>query len=146
MNIPIVIPLVNGKSYEFADVSLNVLGADLVGCQAINYGETADIKNVYTTGRFATSRTYGQVTPTASITFLMEDVQSIMAVAPFGRIYEIPEFDIVVCYTDASLIPVKHVLKNVKFAKQEVDTKSGGGEIPMKLDLVISHIDWGTGV
>ena len=56
-----IISLINGKSYEFADVTLLVLGIPIIGTTAIEYGETANTENIYATGRFPVSRAFGTV-------------------------------------------------------------------------------------
>lgn len=137
-----IIPLINGKSYEYADITLLVLGIPIIGTTAIEYGETANTENIYATGRFPVSRGYGQVTPTAKITLLMEEAMNIVAAAPNGRLYEIPAFDIIVTYTDASLIPVVHKIRNCQFKNNTIGSASGDTSIPVELELVPSHIEW----
>lgn len=138
-----LIPLVNGKSYEFADIEVIILGVPIVGITAIQYGEDANIENVYGTGRFPVSRGHGQVTPTCKITFLKEEINNIIAVAPQGRVYNIPEFDIIVTYTDTSLIPVTHKIRNCRFKNDMIDTQTGNTSIAVAVDIVCSHIDKG---
>lgn len=137
-----ITPLINGKSYEFADITLFILGSAIIGVTAIEYSEDADIKNVYSTGRYPTSRTHGLVDPKAKITFLLEEVNNILAIAPNGRLHDIPEFDVIVTFTDASLIPVVHKIRNCRFKNNSVSSESGGSAIPVPLELVPSHIEW----
>lgn len=141
MSYPIV-PLINGKSYEWADIALNVLGVTIIGVSSIEYEEKQGMENIYGAGRFPVSRGYGKVEPTAKITLLMEEVQAIMAVAPLGRIQDIPEFDIVVMYLDSALVTVKHKLRNVRFMSNTRTSASGDTSIPVDLELIISHIEW----
>lgn len=141
MSYPIV-PLINGKSYEWADIVLNVLGSPIVGVTAIEYEEKQSMENIYGAGRFTVSRGYGKVEPTAKITLLMEEVQSIMAVAPLGRLQDIPEFDISVVYLDAALVTVKHKLRNVRFMNNPRTSASGDTSIPVELELILSHVEW----
>jgi hypothetical protein len=72
----------------------------------------------------------------------MNEVMNIVSVAPNGRIQDIPEFDIVVTFTDANLIPVVHKIRNCRFKKNMIGTQTGDTSIPMELDLVISHIEF----
>ena len=139
--IPIT-PLINGKSYEYSDITLNILGVPIVGITSIEYDETQAMENIYGAGRNPVSRGYGQMTPTAKITLLMEEVESIQAVAPLGKMQDIPEFDIIITYVDSALIPRKHVLKNARFMKNGRSSNTGDTSIPVELDLIISHINW----
>ena len=138
-----ILPLINGKSYEHADITCIVLGVPIIGITAIEYGEESAITNIWTTGQFPTSRIHGKIEPTAKITMLMEEVMNILTVAPQGRIYKIPEFDIIVTFTDASLIPVVHKLKNCRFKNNKISSSTGDDAIPVEMDLVISNVDWG---
>lgn len=141
MSYPIV-PLINGKSYEWADIVVNILGVPVVGITSIEYEEKQGMENIYGAGRFPVSRGYGKVEPTAKITLLMEEVQAIMSVAPLGRIQDIPEFDISVVYIDAALTTVKHKLRNVRFMNNPRTSSSGDTSIPVEIDLIISHVEW----
>lgn len=137
-----IIPLINGKAYEFADIALNILGTQFFGVTSIEYGESQDMKNIMAAGRYANSRTYGQIEATASITLLMSDVEAITSVAPGGRIQDIPEFDIPVAYLDPSLTIVRHVLKNVRFTNNTRSSEPGNNAIECKIELIISHVQF----
>lgn len=137
------IPLVNGKAYEYADITCVILGVAIIQITSIEYGEDASVTNVYTTGRYPTSRVHGKIEPSAKMTILFDEIQNIMSVAPAGKLFNIPEFDIIVSYTDASLVPVVHTLKNVRFKNNMLKAATGDEAIPIDVDLVISHIDYG---
>lgn len=137
-----ILPLINGKSYEYADITCIILGIPIIGITAIEYSEEAKTENIWATGRFPVSRGVGTIEPTAKITMLMEEVMNIVSAAPTGRIYNIPEFDIIVSYTDLSLIPVVHKIRNCRFKNNKIASATGDTSIPVELDLVISHIEW----
>jgi hypothetical protein len=67
---------------------------------------------------------------------------NIVAAAPNGRVQDIPEFDIVVSFTDTNLIPVVHTIRNCKFMTNKISTATGDTSIPIEMDLVPSHIAW----
>lgn len=137
-----LIPLINGKAYEYADITCIILGVPIVGITAIEYGEEANTENIYATGRYPVSRGYGQVTPSAKVTILMNEVMNIVAAAPNGRVHDIPEFDIIVTYTDANLIPVTHKIRNCRFKNNMISSASGDTSIEIPMDLIISHIEF----
>jgi len=136
------IPLVNGKQYEYADITMIVLGTPILGVTNIEYGEEDNIENVYATGRYPIGRGYGQITPMAKVTILMNEVMNIVSQSPNGRLQDIPEFDIVVSFTDVNLIPVVHKIKNCKFKTNKISSATGDTSIPMEMDLVPSHIEY----
>jgi hypothetical protein len=137
-----IVPLINGKSYEWADIIVNVLGVPIIGIANIEYEEKQAMENVYGAGRLPVSRGYGKIEPTAKMTILMEELENIQTVAPLGRIQDIPEFDIVVAFVDSALITRKHVLKNVRFMNNKRASSSGDTSIPIELELIISHIEF----
>ena len=134
--------LINGKSYENADISVNIGGIILSGVTALSYGEEDNIEGIYATGRKQVSYAVGQIKPIGSITLLMEDMQNILSVAPFGRIQDLPFFNVTVSYTDVNLITVIHRLVNCKFKSNKIDTKTGDTSIPVELPLFIGDIKW----
>jgi len=136
------VPLINGKSYEWADIVVNVLGLPIIGITNIEYEEKQGMENIYGAGRFPVSRGYGKVEPTAKMTMLMEELENIQAVAPLGRIMDIPEFDIIVMYLDAANVTRKHVLKNVRFMNNKRAVSTGDTSIPVELELIVSHIQY----
>lgn len=141
MSYPIK-PLINGKSYEWADIVLNIMGVPIVGITSIEYEEMQDMQNIYGAGRFPQSRGYGKIEPTAKITVKMEEIQNIMTVAPSGRIQDIPEFDISVLFVDSALTTVKHKLRNCRFKNNSRKSNQGDASIDVELELILSHIEW----
>lgn len=136
------LPLINGKAYEFADITCIILGTPIIGVTAIEYGETDNIENVYATGRYPVARGFGQIEPSANITILMNEVMNIVSFAPNGRLQDIPEFDIIVTFTDVNLIPVVHKIRNCRFKTNMITSATGDTSIPMDLELIVSHIEF----
>ena len=97
--------LINGKSYEYADIIVNILGVPITGITSIEYDIKQNMENIYGAGNKPVSRGYGKFEPTAKITLLMEEIEAITAVSPSGTLQAIPEFDIIVIYTDSALLP-----------------------------------------
>lgn len=140
-----VVPLINGKSYEWADIIINILGVPLIGVTQISYDENQKMENIMGAGNRVVSRGYGSYEPTAKITILMEELENFQtanALSQFGSIQDIPEFDINVMYLDAALVTRKHVLKNCRFMNNKRDVSTGDTSIKCELDLLISHIIW----
>lgn len=135
-------PLINGKSYEYADIQINILGVPIVGVTSINYDDKQAMENIYGAGNRPISRGYGKFEPTASLTLLMEEIENITAVAPGGVLQAIPEFDIVVIYLDSALITRKHKLRNVRFMNNPRGSNTGDTSIPCECELIISHIEY----
>jgi hypothetical protein len=133
-------PLINGKSYENADVNLNIMGTLIAGVKAITFGEMLnDMDGVTGAGRDYVSYVNGKLKKTGSITLLYEEVVNIEAVAPLGKIFDIPMFPISVSFTDATLVTHSYVI-TAKFKGYNMDTKDGDTAIPIELPLFIGSI------
>jgi hypothetical protein len=137
-----LIPLINGKQHEWADITLNILGVPFGGATSIEYSETQAMKNVMAAGNRPYGRIYGEFTPTAKVNLLAKEVENIQSVAVGGVIQNIPEFNIIVTFVDAALIPVKHTLRNCRFMTNSRKSARGDGEIEVELELIISHIEF----
>lgn len=135
-------PLINGKSYENADIAVTIGGILIAGITAIKYMDEQDITPVYGAGSRAVSYGMGQVKTEGSITLLMEEVVNIVNASVTGRLQDIPMFDIIVSYVDAQLITRVHRLKNCKFKSNVIDTKTGDTSIPVEIPLFIGDIKW----
>ena len=140
--MPNFTPLINGKSYEWNDITLNIMNVPIAGVTAIDYSDKQDMQNIWGAGRFAVSRGYGKYEASAKITLLMEEVEGLMLSAPLGRLQDIPEFDIIVAYTDSALMPHKHKLRNCRFTDNKRSVGTGDQSIPVEMELIISHIEW----
>jgi len=133
-------PLVNGKSYEWADITINILGVPFAGVTAIEYEDKQEMKDIMGAGNRPVSRSYGNYSASAKVTLLMEEIENIQKVAPGGVLQRIPEFDITVAYVDSALTPVKHTIKNCRFRNNARKVKQGDSSITCDMDLIVSHI------
>ncbi len=135
--------LVNGIAYAWVDINVNILGVSVSGISAIKYDDEQEMEDNYGAGRFPTTRGYGEIKTTASITLHAEEVVALQRIAPFGRLQDIPPFDIPVSYLPENGNVTTDVLKNVQFKKNGRDTKKGDKMIDVEIPLQVSHIKWG---
>ncbi|MCG8476208.1 MAG: hypothetical protein MI784_12140 [Cytophagales bacterium] len=135
-------PLVNGRTYSWSDITVNILGNPVAGITAVSYEDKQEMENVYAAGNKPVARGYGKIESTGSITLLADEVESLMSAAPNGRLQEIPEFDIVVAYETESGEVKTHTLKNCRFKSNKRDMKSGDMKMEVAMDLLVSHIEW----
>jgi len=135
-------PLINGRSYGWADITANILGVAVAGITSISYKDDQQIDNIYGAGKKPVSRGYGRETYEASITMLSEEVENLVAAAPNGRIQDIPEFPIIVAYMPETGNVVMHVLQYCRFKNNGRDTKEGDTSIEVTLDLAVGNIKW----
>ena len=136
------VPLVNGVAYAHADIILNILGTPIVGCTAIAYSQKQEITPNFSTGTLATSVGFGASTATATITLNSKAVEALTAIAPEGRIENIPFFDVGVNYTTVSGDFVRHSLKNCRFKGRDTSSSVGNSQIEEPLELFVADIDY----
>lgn len=136
------LPLVNGVTYSYANIILNILGSTPAGVTAIEYSDMQEIEDNMGLGSYPVNRGYGNIKAEGKVTLYMEEVEALTNAAPARRLQNIPEFDIVVAYVSANNIPVTHKLRNVRFKGNNRRPKVGDKKIEVELELIISHIDW----
>ncbi|MDX5437297.1 MAG: hypothetical protein LPK03_08890 [Pontibacter sp.] len=136
-------PLINGRAYSWADVKVMLLGKKVDGITAINYGDTQEKQNNYGAGIHASSRGYGKLEATASITLEKKEVERIQAaLGPGRRLQDIAPFPITVAYVNEANLAVTHKLFNCEFTNNKREVKAGDMNIEVELELILSHIQW----
>ncbi len=140
--MPNLVPLINGKAYEWSDISLVIMGVPIAGITAIEYEETQEMQDNYGAGNYAVSRGYGQIKFSGRITLHAEEVEALRQIAPNGRLQAIPEFDIIVAYLPETGNIVTHKLEMVRFKNNARSTKAGDMTIEVQLELQIGNINW----
>lgn len=137
-----IIPLVNGKAIEHADISIVILNAPVIEVVAVDYEDKQEMSNKFSSGRFPTSRGYGKYEAQCRLTLTANEVESITNAAPNRRLQDIPEFNITVAYVDASYVSIRHTIRNCRFMGNNRKSKTGDQSIDVELDIITSHIDW----
>jgi hypothetical protein len=137
------IPLINGARFSWANIRMNIFGRTYEGFTAISYDDVVKKTNNYGAGRMPVNRTRGNYEPKCSITLYDYEVQAIQSGLPKGkRLQDINPFDITVSYVDDNGIAVTDVIRNCEFTNNVRDIKQGDIKIEVKLELIVSHIDW----
>jgi hypothetical protein len=135
------VPLINGESYSWSQIVLNILGTPIVGFTAISYKESQEKVNNYGAGNRPVSRGYGKKEYEGSITFHMEELQAIAASAPNRSILDIPPFDVVVSFLPKSGTIVTHTLRMVEFLEDPFDGSEGDTAFELEVPIILAGID-----
>jgi len=135
-------PLINGQAYSWSQITLNVLGVQVAGFEAISYEENQEMVDNYGGGNRPVSRGLGRIETTGSVTLHMEEVEALQTAAPNRRLQAIPEFDIVVAFLPDNGNIVIHTLKNCRFKTNKRDMTEGDTKVAVEIELQISHINW----
>ena len=144
MSIPTeIVPLINGRAYDWASLRAQLLGQTVAGITALSYEDMQEKTNNYGAGINPTSRGLGKVEPKASLTLEMKELERIQAaLPPGGRIQDIAPFPIVATFINTSNQLVTHTLHNCEFTNNKRELKTGDTNIEVELELILSHITW----
>lgn len=138
------IPLINGRTYDWGDISVIIAGVPVTGITAIDYDDEQEKVDNYGAGRLPVSRTRGKITTKAKITLDMKEVEAIQSRSRNGRLQSIDPFTITVSYIpDNGTGIVTDTLHNVEFKNNKRAWKTGDTKQDVDLDLICSHITWG---
>ena len=133
-------PLINGKSYAWADITVNIGGVPVAGIVAISYKRSQEKTNNYGAGAKPVSRGRGNKEFEASITLHMEEVERLLLASPNRDLLDVPAFDINITYQSSDTQVANHVLKSCEFTEEACDIAQGDAVIEMELPLVIADI------
>lgn len=135
-------PLINGKRYSWANITLVLFGRNVEGITEISYDDSEKKANIYGAGKYPVARGDGQYEAKASITLKDYEVTGILASSGRGkRLQDIAPFDVVVLY-ELDGVLMKDVIRNAEFMSTGKSIKSGDNTIDVKVELIVSHIEW----
>ncbi|MDR1397642.1 MAG: hypothetical protein LBJ14_07920 [Desulfarculales bacterium] len=136
--------MINGKKYDWEDVSIMLPSGLAVGVQEISYSDEKGIETLY--GRGSTPRGYTRKNYSASGSLVLDrDEFERFKLAMGGSPYTARPVPIVVNYADYDLPPIADILPNCKFTKVETSAKQDdAGTGQMKLEFtILEPIKWG---
>lgn len=135
------IPVINGESYSWANIVLNLFGRSIEGVSAISYKRKQDKQNNYGRGNKPVSRGRGKVEFEASITLENKEVEAILALLPPGKsLLDIKPFPIVVSFSGDGVALRTHTLQYCEFTEDGIDSKTGDTMIDRVLPLIVGDI------
>lgn len=140
-----ILPLINGKRYDWCSIDVQIAGFPVQHLTAIEYGEEQEKEPDYGACHGSLGTVSGRIKASAKITIATEVVQQLrMAAAAYGgRIFQLPPFLIVVVYKPKLGLPlVTHKLLGCEFLKDEVKWTDGDKKLNQELDLMVNRIIW----
>ena len=140
--MPVTAPIINGRSYGWADIVCSPGGVPLFGVSDIEYTESQEMENIYGAGNRPVARGYGRVSYSGAITLSMEDIEKLQMASATGRIQDLPEFPVIVSYIPEGALIVTHKLQLCRFKNNGRTVKEGDMTIATKIELVVGNIEW----
>jgi hypothetical protein len=135
--------LVNGISYNYASIKINLLGVEPKGIRSINYAAARATQHYYGVGDKPVALGYGNLTFNASFEIQFEDVQAFrdaVRATSEGDITKLAPFDISVSFGNAGQIPKTHTLKQCVFLDDGVQGSTGDGTFVMSYNILPADI------
>lgn len=136
------IPLINGVSHSWGDITMLIGGVPVIGVTAIEYGDKQEVKNHYGAGRMPVSRSKGRIEPTAKITLAMEEVLNLQRQSLTGRIQDIAPFPIIVSYLPEDGDVVVDRVMGCQFSENTRKWKENDLRQEVELEIVPALIMW----
>jgi hypothetical protein len=140
--MPALPPLINGRSYGWADIVCSPAGIPLAGITKISYGEKQDMQNVYGAGNRPVARGHGRIEYEGSLTLSMEELEKLQAKSPTGRIQDIPMFPVIVSFLPDGAPIVTHKLQYCQFKNNGRSPSEGDVKLEQDIELVVGNIEW----
>lgn len=135
--------LVNGISYNYASININLLGVNPKGIRSINYSTTRGTQHFYGVGDKPVALGYGNLTFNASFEIQFEDVQAfrdaVRAISG-GDITKLAPFDINISFGNVGQNIKVHTLKQCVFLDDGVSGTSGDGTFVMTYNILPADI------
>lgn len=128
--------IVNGKAYDWGDVSTKMPGLNLV-CQEIDYDDELDIEEVYGTGQKPRGYGEGNYKCSGKITILRDDLDAVTDYCKAKGIafYKLVIPSLVVSYANDGSRTRSDELRTVKFSKRSFKAAQGDKSIKIDLDF-----------
>lgn len=133
-------PLINGVSYSWSNIKLNLFGTPVIGITDIKYKKKQAKENLYGAGVEPTSRGVGNKEYEASISIYMEEWRKIIDATPGKDPLNIPPFQIQVLFGGSSLNFRQDNLEMVEFTEDAFDAKQGDTKLIIQLPLIIAGV------
>lgn len=134
-------PLINGRAFDYAQITPLFLGVPLVSMTSITYEETQEKVNNFGTGNRPVSRGHAAIEASGTIELSMSDIEAMREAAPNGSLLQIPASDFVLVFGNLQNIQT-HVLKNLEFTNDGGSGTQGDTDLKLTLNFVISDVQY----
>jgi hypothetical protein len=135
------IPLINGKAYAWANVSLLLAGAPVIGVTKIDYDDTEEKEDGYGSGKFPIERGEGNYKAQVDLTLRANELEAIAEKAPNGRLQDFGVFDIIISFL-VGTVRKTHKIRNCEFTGNKRSMGQGDKMIEASPGIICSHIEW----
>lgn len=140
-------PMINGRQYEWADISIYLGGRMVIGARGIKYKESQDKELLYAKGNRPLSIQKGNIKYEGSIVLLQSEVETLKELARSvrGRASVLDlNLNAVVCYGDPSKGDpmLTDMIYNLQFTEAEKGGNQGDKNMEITLPFICTDIKY----
>lgn len=133
---------INGRQYEFADLTLILGGRDIVGFRGIKYGEKQEKEPLYGKGNRPVSIQKGNISYEGEIILLQSELETLLA-AGGGSVLSL-SLNAVVCYgnpTQGDMLITDKIV-GIQFTENVKEFKQGDKNAEITLPFICLDIEY----
>lgn len=139
--------VINGRQYEFADVTLILGGRDVVGLRGISYTEKQEKEVIYGKGNKPLAIQKGNFSYEGSVTLLQSEVETlrVLAKSQSGRTSLMNlTLDAIVCYGDPLKgdVMITDRVNSLQFTEDAKEMKQGDNSMEIELPFIALSVDY----
>lgn len=139
--------LVNGQSYDWESIEVNLPYGPIIQIESIEYGDKQEAEANYGRGDKPTGFGQGNYSAEGKLTIKREELIKLEAYRVAQKkasIYKLPLFPIVVSYANDDQLTIVDVLPQCKFTERQTSPKQGDKSVNVDLSfIVLAPIVWG---
>ena len=132
--------LINGKNYDWANITLILFGVPVVGITDISWKEDNINVNNYGAGRYPVSFGQGNVSYSGSMTLYKEEVLAIINAAPGKSLANIPPVSVILQYSGDGVNYNTEEIQNVRFLSEDFKAKQNDTSLLMTVPFIFAGI------
>lgn len=135
--------LINGREYEWADVTVVGAGRDIIGILGIEYTEKQEKEAVYGKGNRPTGIQKGNKSSEGTLKVRQSELEGLEDLSPSHSILDL-QINLAVSYGNPSQgVPMRtDILNNVQFTEQKKSINQGDKKQEIDLPFICTNIDW----
>lgn len=133
------IALINGVEFTHSSVRCFVAGLRIFGLTELSWTNNHNVGKNYGAQRKPTSKGYGEVDFTGSISMEQVDVERLRDIAPDGDITKLRRVPIIISYVNDKRL-VTHQLRKVDFGTDGANSSQGNTSNGQQFDLNIADV------
>jgi len=135
--------LINGREYEWADVTVVGAGRDIVGVLGVEYSEKQEKEALYGKGNKPTGIQKGNKSGEGTLKVRQSELEGLEDLSPSHSILDL-QINLAVSYGDPSQgVPMRtDIINNLQFTEQKKSINQGDKKQEIDLPFICTGIDW----